>query len=129
MKVQRHNIPRNTVRELSSAAAAQITPREAANVQLAKTGAIAAGLGAASQIAVTVDEVRQRARGADDEITYKINENNLTNAYKQLQNDPNLEKEVQDDGTSTAEYFQRESDAIFKNLQGWHQGYKRPKNT
>jgi len=115
MRLPRAAVARGTVAELQSIN--PISPAEAANVQLAKYGAIATGAKAIGDVFHDVAETRRRTQVAKDDITYQTNENNLTAAYKNLQNDPNLKKPVQDDGSSTAEYYQRESDALLKTYQ------------
>ena len=112
MKLPRRPTSNVIVNELQSQRNAMITPQEAANVQLAKYGAVQAGLEAAGRVFTEVADVRRKTQQAKDEISYQTNENNLDVAYTNLKNDPNLKKPVQDDGTSTADYFQRESDAL-----------------
>ena len=58
MKTQRYAVPRSTVGELQSAASAQITPQEAANLQMAKYGAIASGASAVSDVLKGVAEIK-----------------------------------------------------------------------
>ena len=111
MKLPRYS-ERSTVSELQSLRGAQISPEEAAATAGAKYGAVQAGLDAAGRVFTEVADVRRKTQQAKDEISYQTNENNLDVAYTNLKNDPNLKKPVQDDGTSTADYFQRESDAL-----------------
>ena len=112
MKLPRYTTGRTNVAELSAARAAVRSPSEVARVQQAKFGAVATGLAGIGEVAAKISEVRQKAQLAKDEITFDTNENNITSAYKLLQNDPNLDKPIQDDGTPTAEYFKRESEAL-----------------
>ena len=114
MRLPRRPIGRSVVSELQSQRAAAISPGEAAQAELAKFGAIAGVAGAVGGVLETVSDVRREAQAAKDEITYQTGESNLKTAFKSLDNDPNLRKPVQDDGTPTADYYQRESEAILK---------------
>ena len=100
--------------ELQSVRAGAITPAERARETTAKYGAIAAGAEAIGDVATVVGGVRQKAQQAKDEITYQSNENNFDMAYADLQNDPNVDKPVQDDGSSTADYYSSQVDEIIK---------------
>lgn len=114
MKIERYHGGLAIVSELQAGRAALISPGEAARTEIAKFGAIAGVVGSISQSLAMVGEVRERARAAEGEVEHKINENNLTAGYKSLSNDPNLKKDVQDDGTTTSEYFEREAEALIK---------------
>jgi len=114
MRLPRHSLARGTVGALESLKAAQITPQEAAQHEIAKYGLVADVAGVAAGALETVSGVRQHAQRAKDEITYQTGESNLKAALKGLDNDPNLRKPEQDDGTPTPEYYQRETDAILK---------------
>jgi hypothetical protein len=82
--------------------------------EMIKTGAVLGAIEGVTDAAVAYTDVRQKIDEADSEVEYKINENNLTAAFEELKNDPNLDKEVQDDGTTTPDYLQREADALLK---------------
>lgn len=58
MKLPRYNIARSTVGELQSVRSGAISPAEAANVQMAKYGAIAATAKSIGDIAVGIDEIK-----------------------------------------------------------------------
>ena len=114
MQLPRHYNPRSNVSELQSVRAGAISPAEAANVQMAKYGAVAAGAKAIGDVMTSVSDVRKAAQDAKDEITWQTGQSNLKAAFTSLDNDENLKKPVQDDGTSTVDYYNREADAIIK---------------
>ena len=114
MRLPRHSRARTTVSDLQSLRSAQITPGEAAQAQISKfavVGAVADSIGSALE---TVKEVQQETQNAQDEIIFQTGESNLKAAFTNLDNDPNLKKTEQDDGTPTPEYYRREADAIIK---------------
>jgi len=114
MKLPRYIRGRSVVGELQAVRAGAISPAEAARVEVAKAGVVSAVAEAVGGVFETVEDVRKEAQAGRDEITYQTGENNLKVAFKNLDNDPNLKKSVQDDGTSTSDYYQRESEAILK---------------
>ena len=68
MKLPRRPTSNVIVNELQSQRNAMITPQEAANVQLAKYGAIAAGIGAVGDVFAEVAEVERKTIEAQDRI-------------------------------------------------------------
>ncbi len=76
MKLQRHNIPRNTVGELQSLRGAQISPGEAAAPTMAKFGAIGAGLGAFAEATQDVVQAELQTQVTNDKIQNAIDDGN-----------------------------------------------------
>jgi len=103
--------------ELQSQRAGAITPADRARETTAKYGAISDVADAVGSAFETVADVRREAQESKDEVTYQIGESNLKAARKRLENDPNLKKPVQDDGTSTADYYQQRADSILKDYR------------